>query len=771
MADEAGDARGAPVSAERGSPTGVTEHTGSALERLSRLQVVTAALSEATTPRQVAAVVLDQGIAALEARAGAVCLLDPSGTEVVTLASSGYTHADRPFQRVSVAAPLAGSEVMRTGEAVYLHDHAAVAAHYPNLPSPTIKGALAVVPLSVGGRVLGAWILRFDGPRDFDASERELLTALATQGAQALERARLYELALGTQEDLRRSRDQLAAILHGIAEGVTVQDARGELVYANDVAARMSGFASADQMLARTPGGVVSRFQLAAEDGGPFSPDDLPGRRLLRGEPASEIVVQFRDLETGRARWSILDATAVNDADGRLQLVVNIFRDITDRKRQSDAMAFLAAASDVLTASLDAETVLDRLAQLAASSIADWCLVDLVAEDGKLQRTVVAHANPDQVDLARAAFALDPPGTAGGAVGRVVRSGRAEVVSEWTAEIRDVIAREPDRLRVVEAIGPQSWIVAPLRARGRTVGTITVATTSESGRRFGPGDLQLVENVAARAGLSVDNARLYREAQEQAQHQSVLNAALRETIDERDRALADLQQVLRTRDEFLASASHDLQNPLASIKATAQVLHRRLERPDFDTAQVREGLDRVDAIASRASSLVEELLDLARMQMGRPLDLERDEADLVPLARSVLAELELKSEVHELRLDAEVASLVGSWDARRLARVLANLVDNAVKYSPHGGVVLVRVRRDPDAAVIEVHDEGVGIPEADRARIFERFQRASNVEGRIGGTGIGLASAKQIVESHGGSVHVSSREGDGSTFTVRLPLA
>jgi signal transduction histidine kinase len=323
---------------------------------------------------------------------------------------------------------------------------------------------------------------------------------------------------------------------------------------------------------------------------------------------------------------------------------------------------------------------------------------------------------------------------------------------------------------VVDAIGPQSWIVAPLVARGRTVGTITLSTTSESGRRFGEGDLELIECVAARAGLSVDNARLYREAQEQAEHQAVLNAALRETIDERDQALANLQQALRTRDEFLASASHDLQNPLASIKATAQVMHRRLDRPDVNADQLRASLDRLDAIASRASSLVEELLDLARMQMGRPLDLDRQETDLVALVRAVVDERSQTSERHDLRLETSAPSIVGSWDGRRLARVIANLVDNAVKYSPEGGAVRVRLFVDSASACVEVQDEGVGIPAQDINRVFERFQRASNVEGRIGGTGIGLASARQVVEGHHGSIAVSSEEGGGSSFTIRLPL-
>jgi signal transduction histidine kinase len=210
---------------------------------------------------------------------------------------------------------------------------------------------------------------------------------------------------------------------------------------------------------------------------------------------------------------------------------------------------------------------------------------------------------------------------------------------------------------------------------------------------------------------------------------------------------------------------------LSSIKATAQLLLRRLERPSpSDAQQVRKGLERLDTIATRAAALVDELLDLARMQMGRPLDLDRAPTDLVHLAKSVVAEHELATEQHTVVVRSDVPELVGVWDARRLGRVLGNLVDNAVKYSPGGGEVAVRISTGDVWATLEVQDHGLGIPAAELERVFERFQRASNVEGRIGGTGIGLASARHIVESHGGSISVKSEEGSGSTFTVRLPL-
>src|SRR6266849_3859536 len=560
------------------------------------------------------------------------------------------------------------------------------------------------------------------------ARGRDMLDDAQRSDASPLDVARQAELF-----ELRHSRDQLAAILGGIAEGVTVQGADGALIFANDVAARLSGFSSADEFR-QSFASVVQRFSLFDESGNPFPYDRLPGRRVLRGEEPEEVVVQFRDRDSGDWRWSILDAKPVLDEHGKLRMVVNLFRDITDRKRQTDATDFLAAASTILGSTLDVPRRLQELAELVVNRIADWCIVDLVESDNEARRVALAHDNPDDAELAQ-----------------VIRQQRP-----------DVNPREATR--------PRSWIVIPLEARGRTRGSITLATAG-SGRRYDQIDLTIAQDLATRVALAIDSANLFREAREQAEHHAVLNVALRETVEARDRALADLQQALRTRDEFLASASHDLKNPLASIKATAQLLERRLDRPgELDRERFREGLHRLDAIATRAVGLVDELLDLASLQMGRRLDLNRQPADLVELAREVAQERQLATERHTIDVAAREQRLIGLWDGRRLGRVLANLLDNAVKYSPDGGPIDVRLQRDGDWVAIDVTDHGIGIPEADQRRIFERFQRASNVEQRIGGTGIGLASAWHILDSHGGTITVKSQEGSGTTFTVRLPI-
>ncbi len=169
------------------------------------------------------------------------------------------------------------------------------------------------------------------------------------------------------------------------------------------------------------------------------------------------------------------------------------------------------------------------------------------------------------------------------------------------------------------------------------------------------------------------------------------------------------------------------------------------------------------------------MMDAAHLRGKRTLDLRLAPTDLVELAGASVAETRRSTTRHGVRVETELLALVGEWDQARLARVAANLLGNAVRYSPEGGEVVVRVGRaeDPDGtawAVVAVSGQGVGIPAADLPRFFERFHRGGNVTGRIAGHGIGLAGAKQIVEQHGGTISVASEEGQGSTFTVRLPV-
>jgi signal transduction histidine kinase len=198
------------------------------------------------------------------------------------------------------------------------------------------------------------------------------------------------------------------------------------------------------------------------------------------------------------------------------------------------------------------------------------------------------------------------------------------------------------------------------------------------------------------------------------------------------------------------------------------------ERP-LDPAALREGLDDLDANAERMAGQIDELLDVARLQTGQPLKLRRRPTDLLALARAAIADQQRRTRRHQIRLETSLFELAGTWDAPRLERVLGNLLANAVKYSPRGGEVAVRVDQDGEGdaavAILRVVDRGVGIPAAELPRVFSWYFRGSNVAEQVAGAGIGLAGARQIVEQHGGTIGVASQEGVGSTFTVRLPLA
>ena len=248
---------------------------------------------------------------------------------------------------------------------------------------------------------------------------------------------------------------------------------------------------------------------------------------------------------------------------------------------------------------------------------------------------------------------------------------------------------------------------------------------------------------------------------------------------ERSRLLreqAETEAALRVRDDTLATVSHDLKTPLTAIRGYAQLLARRLQSPrELNRSEILDQLERITRATGQMTTLLDELLDASRLQAGRPLDLHRSPTDLVTLARQLVADLQRGSDQHTLRIESAESALVGDWDSPRLQRVLANLLTNAIKYSPDGGEVSIRLVRQRDLsgqewALLAVADQGLGIAPEDLPRIFERFFRGSNAVGRIQGTGLGLAGARQIAEQHDGTIEVSSTLGTGSTFTVRLPL-
>jgi len=234
-------------------------------------------------------------------------------------------------------------------------------------------------------------------------------------------------------------------------------------------------------------------------------------------------------------------------------------------------------------------------------------------------------------------------------------------------------------------------------------------------------------------------------------------------------ATAELREQITLRDEFISTVSHDLKSPLTFIKGMANLRRRRAQvTPENQT--LLDALEQIEASAGRMAQQLDELVDASRLQAGATLELRRDRVDLLELARKAVLEHQQTSERHVLHISTDLDELVGTWDGLRLERVLDNLLDNAVKYSPRGGSVEVSLRSVDGTAVLAVSDRGEGIPASDLPHIFERFRRGRNVEGRIPGTGIGLAGVQRIIELHQGTISVDSHIGKGTTFTIRLPL-
>jgi signal transduction histidine kinase len=236
-------------------------------------------------------------------------------------------------------------------------------------------------------------------------------------------------------------------------------------------------------------------------------------------------------------------------------------------------------------------------------------------------------------------------------------------------------------------------------------------------------------------------------------------------------ARVQVERLARAKEEFLSDVAHDLQNPLTSIKGFAQILLRQSRRGLLDEERVVKSASQIESTAVRMEELIQELLDVAAIERGNPVKLRLQSVDLVAIARRVAAVQAGRGKSHIIAVEAEQPEVIGRWDERRIERVVANLLSNAVKYSPYDGRVDIRVGLKPndDVAILEVQDNGIGIPENDLPHIFDRFHRGSNVEGTTSGTGLGLAGVKQFVEQHGGTISIQSTVDEGTTVTVLLP--
>ena len=338
----------------------------------------------------------------------------------------------------------------------------------------------------------------------------------------------------------------------------------------------------------------------------------------------------------------------------------------------------------------------------------------------------------------------------GGRSWQVVETAQPMMMEDLAAEGISSVGGDPLR----------SFLAIPLTWRGRCFGLLEVDSTEP--KAFVEGDRALLEGVAAVLSGSIELAGRF-------QAEVQLRQQLAEAVESERRARSEAEEAVRTRDQFLSIASHELKTPLTPIKAGAQLLMRAIQQPEVDRERVARQLRTIDGQVDRLRLLVDDLLDTARIQGGR-LELRPEDVDLTDVVSRIVAGWDEKNRP---RIVFEATGpIVGRWDPYRLEQVVTNLVDNALKYSPPEERVDVVATREGDQALLLVSDHGIGIPAEARDRIFEPFARGSNASVRnYGGLGLGLFITRTLVERHGGRIELESEEGTGTCFRVGLPLA
>jgi signal transduction histidine kinase len=410
-------------------------------------------------------------------------------------------------------------------------------------------------------------------------------------------------------------------------------------------------------------------------------------------------------------------------------------------ERDNRRAEFLAQASAALASSLDYEATLRTVARLAVPHIADWCSVHVVDEQGAVKQVVVAHADPEKVELARTLQERMPGGDAKtpSSVQLTIESGKPLLVTDVPAAMLDRAARSPEHLDALRSLSITSYICVPFGVHGRTFGAITFVS-AESKRHYTEDDLRFAADVAYRSALAVENARVYSHA----------NAAN------------------RAKDEFLATLSHELRTPLNAVLGWT----RMLRSGSVPAAKVPRALEVIEHNANAQVRLVEDLLDLSRIITGK-FRLEVQAMHLSASVEAAVAAIQpaatAKNIIVEVVADAEAGLVYG--DPQRLQQAVWNLLSNAIKFTTAGGRVKVELTGEPGHVVITVTDSGEGIAPEVLPFVFDRFRQADSGTTRSHmGLGLGLAIVRHIVELHGGRVSVSSDGvGHGATFRMALP--
>jgi signal transduction histidine kinase len=521
--------------------------------------------------------------------------------------------------------------------------------------------------------------------------------------------------------------------------------------------------------------------------------EGLPERDLHARLAAAERLLAEREAEARRQAERL--ETLTNELRQRAGEAEEAQR---EAERYAERMRFLAEAGQTLAASLDYETTLRRIADLAVPAAADWCVIDLV-EEGTLRRIAVAHPDPAMVELVaelHRRYPEDPDSPHG--VHEVVRTGRPLLVPRIDPELIAGIAQDAGHRRTIESLNLGSYLIVPLRAVDSTIGTLTLVRAADSGA-YDEDDLAVADELAARAGLAIENARLVGSLEQSQRNLEQTATELERQAEELQSAIGDLEstthdllqaneeldaanrvaeQARRAAEEanaaksqFLATMSHELRTPLNAIDGYAELLELGIHGPV--TAQQREALRRLRRAQKRLLSLVNDVLNFAKLESGQVVFRYR-KVRIVDVLRDVegMVMPQIAEKNQTLAISADNPDIEVWADRHKVSQILLKLLANAVKFTGEGGQIRVAAGIQGSMASISVADTGDGIPPERLNLIFEPFVQAQG--GMIrdqGGVGLGLAIGRDLAQRMNGELRVQSQVGVGSTFTLLLPLS
>ncbi len=445
-----------------------------------------------------------------------------------------------------------------------------------------------------------------------DLSFHAFLSDIGERKEQEAERQQLLEQL---ERALAGSEQRLRAIVDSLAEAITIRSPDNRLVYANRAALARLGMGSVEQLAAADPRELMAPYRAEDEHGRPVALEDLPSVRLLRGEEPEPLLMRWIDSRNGEEQWVLLKATAVRDAGGEIDAAVTIIEDVTASRRLQMRSEFLARAGAELFSSLDYQQTLRNVAGLAVPQLADWCAVDLLDEDGAREPVAIAHVDPAQLEAAARMRDYEPERVhPASGMGRMLATGEPALFAEIDDELLAEVAVDDEHLALIRAVGTRSALVVPMRVRGRTIGALTMAS-GVSGRTLDGDDVEFATQIAERAAVAVENARLYSERSEIAR--TLQNSLLPEALPEMpDWEIAALYRPAGTESEvggdfydfwdvdgdWLMMIGDATGKGVRAAAVTALVRHAAWTASEFDPRPAHL-LERVNAALRRRPSL------------------------------------------------------------------------------------------------------------------------------------------------------------------------